>query len=121
MIALVLAGCGCTGNGATVERMRAIPKERLAGLYEYVQAMDAKRQDSDAIVIDFSRHPVPKELLDIAPKSLNVDGDQTRMHLSGCVDDKIYLFFEGLESKGSERRIVLSLGEGKGAETIWQY
>ena len=119
-LVLLLAGCGCGGNEDAVRAMRALPKERLAALYQYVQSVDSSRKGSGPITMSFPKDPVPKEISDLDPKFLEVWGDMSRMHISGCVDDKIYLFFHGLDSPKSKKQIILTLGEWNGSETLWE-
>jgi hypothetical protein len=120
-ISAMLAGCGCAGNEAAIESMRALSKVRLAALYRDVQIMDEARKGLGSITMSFPRDPVPPQIADLKPKSLEVDGDLSRLDISGCMDDKVLLLFEGLESKGRRKKIVLTLGEGKGSEILWEY
>ena len=120
LIALLLVGCGCGGNDETIERIRALPKERLASLYAYMQNADASRTGAGPISMFFPEDPVPQEIADLDPLHLQVWGDQSRIHLSGCVDDKIDLYFGGLSNSSHPKKIVLSLGERNGTETVWE-
>lgn len=116
---LLLTGCICSGNQEAIRTMRALPKERLTLLYKYVKSVDARRNGGDPTWMDFAKQPVPKEIADLHPKSLVVDGDLSRIHLSGCVDDKVHLFFHGLESAEDKKEIILTLGEQNGYEVLW--
>ncbi len=119
-VAFLLASCGCGGNEETIRAMRALPTERFAALYDYVRSVDASRKDAGGpVIFSFPKNPVPAEIADLNPKYFEVYGGMSRIHLSGCVDDKVYLFFPGLDSPGEKQEIVMSLGESKGVQTLW--
>ena len=119
LLTLLLVGCGCGGNDETIQKIRALPKERLASLYAYMQKADASRTGAGPISMYFPEDPVPQEIADLDPIHLQVWGDQSRIHLSGCVDDKIDLFFRGLDNSSHKKEIILTLGEWNGTETVW--
>jgi hypothetical protein len=120
LFALLLTGCGCGDNDETIQKIRALPKERLGSLYSYVQKTDASRTGAGPIRMFFPEDPVPQEIADLDPQHLQVWGDQSRIHLSGCVDDKIDLFFSGLSNSSGKKEIILTLGERNGTETVWE-
>lgn len=119
-LVFLLAGCGCGGNEDAIRAMRALPKERLAELYQYIQSVDARRKNLDPIIMDFPRNPVPKKISDLNPKFLRVWDGKAYIHISGCFDDKIDLHFQGLNSPGRKKKISLTLGDHKGSETLWE-
>ena len=120
LLALLLTACGCGGNEKTIQKIRALPKERLGSLYAYMQKADASRTGPGPIRMFFPEDPVPQEIADLDPQHLQVWGDQSRIHLSGCVDDKIDLFFSGLSNSSDKKEIVLTLGEWNGTEIVWE-
>ena len=120
LLALLLTACGCGGNEETIQKIRALPKERLGSLYAYMQKADASRTGPGPIRMFFPEDPVPQEIADLDPQHLQVWGDQSRIHLSGCVDDKIDLFFSGLSNSSDKKEIVLTLGEWNGTEIVWE-
>ena len=111
---------GCGGNVEAANSLRALPKERLAALYEYIHSLDAQRKNASPLAMSFPPNQIPKKLADLNPKFLLVDGDASRMHISGCYDDKVYLFFRGLESSQAKKQIVLAPGETQDSEMLWE-
>jgi hypothetical protein len=120
VLALILVGCGCGGNEEAVRAMQALPQERLESLFNYAQSLHKNGNIDPSDFLDFQESPVPRELADLNPKSLRFFGDTVAIHLSGCVDDKIYLFVEGAGETDRSKKIVVSLGERKGSEVLWE-
>ncbi|WP_144436634.1 hypothetical protein [Lysobacter antibioticus] len=83
-LVLLLAGCGCGGNEDAVRKMRAMPKERLAALYQYIESVDSSRKKSNPIIMSFDKDPIPKEISDLDPKYLRVDGLGGHTHFRLC-------------------------------------
>ena len=119
-LTLILVGCGCGGNDKAVLAMRALPQERLESLFNYAQNLHKNGDIDPTDFLDFHESPVPRELADLNPKSLRFFGDTVAIHISGCVDDKIYLFVEGAGETEGSKKIVVSLGERKGSEVLWE-
>ncbi|WP_144436632.1 hypothetical protein [Lysobacter antibioticus] len=119
-LVFLLAGCWCGGNEDAIRAMRALPDERLAELYQYIESVDARRKNLDPISMDFPGNPVPKKISDLNPKYLRVGGGKALIHISGCVDDKIDLYFNGLNSPDGKKTISLALGDHKGLEILWE-
>nr|CAP49024.1 putative integron gene cassette protein [uncultured bacterium] len=110
---------GCGGNQEAAREMRELPEERLKSLYQYAKGLQGNGSYQLPVMCDEERDPVPRELADLKPKSIQFFGDTLGIHISGCWDDKVYLFIEGLDPKDGRPKIVLSPGERNGTETLW--
>ena len=83
----------CRGNSEAANSLRELSRERLSAVFDYVKALDMSRTNDRPITMSFPRDQVPKEIADLNPKFLQVSGDMSRIHISGCFDDKVYLSF----------------------------
>jgi hypothetical protein len=115
-----LMNAGCGDNEEAVRAMRALPTKRLETLYQYAQSGYETHKNDLPINFDPKDSPAPQELADLNPKGMRYFGDTLGVHVSGCVDDKIYLFVEGLEQGSEHKQIVLTLGEWNGSEVLWK-
>jgi hypothetical protein len=114
----ILAGCSFCETQPHAERAREIPQERLAVLFAQLQSLNAKsgplgspRLEGDAI---------PPELMDLAPRSVVLDGVMPRLNLGGCVDDFVLLIAHDGEGASYPDRIVLVPGEARPQEVLWE-
>ena len=113
LVLLVLAGC-CGDNQAATARARGLSQQRLSQLYSQVGTLRESGRTS------LTAADIPVELADLKPEGVYFHDSTVWIHLSGCVDDKVYLFLHGYGEELSSRSIVLSLGESKPQELLWQ-
>lgn len=111
---------GCGGNAEAASLLRALPEEQLASLYGDIQALRGGETNAIPSAMTFPPDVAPKELAALNPKSLQISGGTARIHISGCHDDKVYLFLHGLGSAQDKGTIVLHPGEAQDAETLWE-
>ena len=110
----------CGGNEEAAMEMRALPEKRLESLFRYSKELYGDGSYQTSISFDAQKISIPKELADLKPKGIRFFGDTLGIHISGCMDDKVYLFVEGLNPEYGHPKIVLSPGEWQGSETLWQ-
>jgi hypothetical protein len=114
-LALLLAGCSCDKGGAA-QRARRLTQEQLGALH--VKLTDALPANSAFYQLPADQFPA--ELASLKPMSIIYRGSFASVHLSGCMDDKVYLHVRGLGKEPSLREVVLSLGELEQQETLWR-
>ena len=111
---------GCDGNEEAAQRMRTLPEKRLESLFLYTKERYGDGKIRSPIIFDIQQAPIPSELADLKPKSIQFFGGAVGVHVSGCMDDKVYLFVHGLDPDDREPKILLSPGENQASELIWQ-
>ena len=117
VVASLLAACGsCGSNEEAVALARSLSQQRLAKLFSDVQALDLAGQPQ--LYID-TRTNTPSAFADLQVQSIASDGHTARLHLSGCVDDKVLLVIKGLGSSG-RKQVSLLPGEAKSSVVLWQ-
>ena len=110
----------CGGNEEAALEMRALPEKRLESLFHYAKELYGDGSYQTSVSFDAQQIPIPTELSDLKPKGIHFFGGTLGVHISGCMDDKVYLFVEGLDPQYGQPKIVLSPGELQGSETLWQ-
>ena len=116
-LSALLAACGqCGSNGDAIAFASGLSQQRLAQLFRDTQAIDLAGQLE--IYID-TRSNVPDAFKDLKPLYIARDGRRARIHLSGCVDDKVFLFVDGIGNNG-RKEITLQPGEAKDSIALWQ-
>ncbi len=114
----LLAACGsCGSNADAIASARSLSQPRLAQLFRDLQALDIA-SGQRRVYLDATTG-VPDVFHDLAPQSIAVDGHTARVHLSGCVDDKVMLIATGLDKRG-RAEITLLPGEAKDALIMWR-
>lgn len=117
LLAIGLAACGCGGNEEAIATARQLPQERLARLHADLASL--KTPDDVPAGVWHVVRDIPAEFSDLHPRELLLDGRSARVHLSGCVDDKVMLVATGLDGRG-QRLIRLLPGEDDGgAIVLW--
>lgn len=61
----------------------------------------------------FEEDNIPGQFVDLKPQSIRARGGSVFFHLSGCVDNKVYLIVRPTQ-------IDLTLGEDKGHQVLFQ-
>ena len=116
---LTLIGCGgCGSNSDSIALAKSLSQPRLAQLYQDAAALDLAHSGSARLFKD-GKSGIPADFKDLNPKSVITDGLTARIHMAGCVDDKVMLFVNGLDGKGS-KEITLVPGEAQDAVILWQ-
>ena len=110
----------CGGNEEAAIKMRTLPQRRLESLYRYAKELHGDGSFRPSVVFGVDEVPIPKELADLNPRGIHFWGDTLGVHISGCMDDKVYLFVEGLDPEGGQPRILFSPGERQESEILWQ-
>ena len=118
-LALLIASCGCGGNEDAAALVRTLPQNQLEQLFRDVAALDRNRDPSRPAIFSEEKDNIPSSLAFLRPKFVSINGDMTRIHLSGCVDDKVDLMFRGIDGKHPPE-VNLSPGERKPLEVVWQ-
>jgi hypothetical protein len=121
LIALLglLGACGsCGSNEQAISFARELPPQRLAKLFHDVQAMPPLRPDQGQIIYG-ERSGVPRIFADLHPQSVTIYPGMARIHLAGCVDDKVILLVQGFDGVGA-KKVTLEPGEAKDPVVLWQ-
>ncbi len=117
LLAISLTACGCGGNEEATAAARALSQERLAKLHADL----ARLRTPDDLPSGqwHAMKDIPAEFSDLHPRELLFDGRSARVHLSGCVDDKVMLVATGLDGNG--RRLIRPLPAevDRGAIVLW--
>lgn len=116
--AALLSACGiCGSNRETVERARRLPDNQLSGLFREAKVLAARHPRTLREVI--SEDAIPPAFRRLKPRSVYVSMDKVYLHLSGGVDDKVYIVIKDFsDSRGG--RIDLLPGEGEESEVLWR-
>ena len=118
LFSLMFSGCG--GNEEAAQRMRALSDQRLESLFRFAQTFQ-KTTEARGELRKLHIETIPTELKDLNPKSVRFFfGSKLGIHVSGCYDDKVYLFVEGLDPEQGRPQVLLSPGENQGTEVLWQ-
>lgn len=114
----LLAACGaCGSNEDAIASARGLSQPRLAQLFRDLQSLDAV-SGRHRVHLDAGTG-IPDAFHDLAPKSIVIDGQIARVHLSGCADDKVLLVAKGLGMSG-DKQIALLPGEAHDAQMLWR-
>jgi hypothetical protein len=104
VMVVMVAGC-CGSNESAAVEARAISQTRLVQLLSDVEALGRNAR--------FEGPDIPVQFRDLKARSIIARGDTVFLHLSGCLDDKLYLVVRRGE-------VALSLGEAKGRHVLFQ-
>jgi hypothetical protein len=117
-LAAFLSACGpCGSNDDAVSLARGLSQQRLADLFQDIQSLNPDAGQGQ-LYID-TRTNVHDAFKDLDPQSITTDGYMARVHLSGCVDDKVLLIVKGLDERGG-KEITLLPGEARDPVVLWQ-
>lgn len=124
ILALMVAGtaaCDQCDAGSGAELARALSAERLELLHSQIRRIDMSRRDSGPIRFTAHGGDIPAELRDLRTSFVSVRGESSYLILSGCMDNKSALFFEGVADPAEiQPRIELVAGERMPAEELWR-
>ncbi len=116
MVSALPSACGpCGSNEEAIALARGLSQERLARLHRDVEALGL---GSPAMVF-LKAEDVPPAFDDLHPVSIVLDGHAARIHLAGCIDDKVLLLVRGPNREG-RREITLLPGETKDSVALWR-
>jgi hypothetical protein len=119
MACSTLIGCGgCGSNSDSIALAKSLSQTRLAQLYQDSAALDMTHSGSARFFKD-GKSGIPSNFRDLNPQSVISDGVTARIHMAGCVDDKVMLFVKGLDGKG-RKEMVLAPGETQDPVVLWQ-
>ena len=113
---LTLAGCSCGDNDAAARSARSMSQEQLAAIHGSLASLHGAGRTRN-----LGGTQLPPELKMLAAGSVHFRGGDAWVHMSGCGDDKVYLFVNGLEPTSARKEIVLSPGELGRQEVLWQF
>ncbi|MDR6841509.1 hypothetical protein [Pseudoxanthomonas sacheonensis] len=114
-----LTGCGgCGSNADSIALAKSLSQPRLAQLYQDAVALDLTHSGNARLFKD-GKSGIPPNFNDLEPQSVVSDGLTARIHMAGCVDDKVMLFVNGLDGK-SGKEITLVPGEAQDSVILWQ-
>jgi hypothetical protein len=115
LCALLLTACGCGGNEHALALAQSLSAPRLDRLANDLNTL--RDAHPNALKVFDERTGIPKEFADLRPLAVVVDPVMTRVHLSGCVDDKVQILLRDLE--GRHQELVLLKGEEQGQAVLW--
>jgi hypothetical protein len=114
--ALLLSACMCGGNRETVALVQSLSLPRLEQLHRDLTALQAAYPNT---VKTFDRATgIPSAFADLHPEAVVIDPVMTRIHLSGCVDDKVMILLRDFGKEDQE--LVLLKGEAQGEVVLWR-
>jgi len=117
LTALLAACSSCGSNDDAVAFAHSLSQPRLTQLFRDLEKLSSTT-GQDRLHID-TRTGIPDAFKDLDPQSIVIDGHTARVHLTGCVDDKVLLVVKGIRDRG-RKEITLLPGESKGAVRLWK-
>jgi hypothetical protein len=115
---LSLIGCdSCGSNSESAAFAKGLSQQRLAQLYRDTADLDLASSSNVRLFKD-GKSAIPDQFKYLKPQSIVSDGSIARIHLSGCVDDKVLLIVQGLDGKG-HKEITLVPGEAQASIVLW--
>jgi len=116
--AALVSACGiCGSNREAAERTRRLSNDQWAGVFLEAKAL-AGRQPADSR-IHLKEDGIPPRFQPLQPQSFHVSLNQVSIHISGCVDDKVYVVIRGFDDERGGT-IELLPGEGEPQEVLWR-
>lgn len=113
----LMSACGvCGSNQEAIGLARGLQQRELEALV--VGAKKIAPRDSGRSYYD-ERSGIPFPFADLKPQSVYASSDEVRIHLSGCVDDKVYILIRGFGGEG-DKIVELLPGEAKGRDVLWR-
>ncbi len=114
-----LESCAVTPK---VEYAKSIPQNRLENLYYQIEKISSELDSTYDLKYENIKYP---QISDINFSFIRKHSeDKVHMMLGGCVDNKVFMYFEGLKVSSTEqalRKITLSWGEyPQVEETLWK-
>ncbi|TCZ78325.1 hypothetical protein [Lysobacter sp. N42] len=107
---------GCSNDRAEkTARIRNLSASELAEIHASLDEL--KRTGAP---MNLRSEQVPPAVARLQPDGVMFRGDSAWIHVAGHVDDKVYLFVNGLGESQSEREIVLSAGELEPQQVLWR-
>ena len=117
VLPVLLGACGtCGSNDEAVAFAKGLSQQRLAQLVRDLEVLGPSHPSQGRVMID-AGSGIPDSLQDLHPRSIVTDGSMARIHLSGCVDDKVLLLVRGIGNPAQE--VSLLPGEAEEAVVLW--